>query len=62
MTDLVDSDNPCLTDRQRAEFQELLRNETGLAKDVQLSEKCLQLEKKAEELSRVWDGTLLSGI
>jgi hypothetical protein len=58
VTNLVNSDNPHLTDTQRAELQELLRKETGLAKNAQLTERCRQLEKEAEELSRVWDGTL----
>lgn len=58
VTDLVNSDNPHLTEMQRAEFQELLRNETGLAKDAQLAERCLQLEKDANDFSRIWDGTL----
>jgi hypothetical protein len=58
VTDLVNSDNPHLTDTQRAELEKLLRKETGLSKDAQLTERCRQLEKQAEELSRVWDGTL----
>lgn len=58
VTNLVNSDNPNLTGKQRSEFEELLRKETGLAKDSQLAERCQQLEKEAEELSRVWDGTL----
>lgn len=58
VTNLVDSDNPTLTGMQRSEFEDLLRRETGLATDSQLTERCKQLEKEAEELSRVWDGTL----
>ena len=58
VTNLVDSDNPTLTGTQRSEFEDLLRRETGLAKDSQLAERCNQLEKEAEELSKVWDGTL----
>ncbi len=58
VTNLVNGDDPNLTETQRSEFEELLRNETGLAKDLQLTERFQQLEKEAEELSRVWDGKL----
>jgi hypothetical protein len=58
VTVLVNSDNPHLTDIQRAKLEELLRKEAGLVKDAQLLNRCQQLEKDARELARVWDGTL----
>ena len=58
VSDLLQSNNPHLTETQCREFEQLLCNEKNIRKDNELQQRIAELENTAKQLTDVLDGTI----